>query len=189
MEKCLTIFGVQHHHSHGHSHGAKKSKKKKSKKEEHADLIAHKQKQSGILNLIADASHNFTDGLAIAASFRASFEVGLSTSLAVLIHEIPHEIGDFGILLQSGFSINKAIQAQLITACGALMGCFFGLLLADLNDSTTWILPITAGGFIYIALVNVIPSLMEETNVKQSIYETIAMLIGVAFMVLISLFE
>ena len=82
---------------------------------------------AGWLNLAADFAHNFTDGLAIAASFSASPKIGLITSLAIIVHEVPHEIGDYAILVQSGFSHYKAAFAQLTTAVGALMGTVLGL--------------------------------------------------------------
>jgi len=76
----------------------------------------------GLLNLIADTAHNFTDGMAIAASFTTSYQLGISTTVAVFFHEIPHEIGDFAILIQSGFSKRQAISAQVLTALGAFLG-------------------------------------------------------------------
>ena len=84
-------------------------------------------KTSAILNLLADTLHNFTDGLAIAVAFSENFTIGVGISVAVLIHELPHEIGDFAILVQSGLTPWKAIKLQLVTAVGALLGCCLGI--------------------------------------------------------------
>ena len=127
-------------------------------------------KVAGYLNLAADFTHNFTDGLAIGASYLVNINVGIVTTATILIHEIPHEIGDFAILVQSGYPKRKAMFLQLSTA-------------------TAWILPFTAGGFIYIATVSVIPELLENTSVGQSIKEMIAMCIGVLMMVGIAMIE
>lgn len=148
-----------------------------------------KLKIGGILNLIADTTHNFTDGMAIAASFLTSYHVGFSTTLAVLVHEIPHEIGDYAILIQSGFSRKSAMAAQLITAIGAFLGVFVGIIGGGTSTGTWWILPFTAGGFIYIATVDVIPSLLEDTTAKQTLAEVCAMLTGIFLMVLIAMYE
>jgi len=119
--------------------------------------------------------------------------LGFSTTLAVLIHEVPHEIGDFAILLQAGFSVKAALQAQLLTALGAVAGCIFGYWSGSGHgsaaDHSSWILPFTAGGFIYVALVNVLPSLLTHTSMKQTMAEMIAMTLGVSLMVLIAEFE
>ena len=86
---------------------------------------------SGYLNLFADFFHNFTDGLAIGASFLAGKNIGLVTTVTILFHEIPHEIGDFAILIQSGVPRGKAIMLQLLTAVGAVTGCAVSLILGQ----------------------------------------------------------
>lgn len=147
---------------------------------------------TGILNLIGDFSHNFTDGMAISASYLAGSSIGLSTTLAVLIHEVPHEIGDFAILLQSGFTVGAALRAQLLTAIGALLGCVFGYYSGTTGAAAaqgSWIIPFTAGGFIYVAMVNVLPTLLPHQSLRQTLAECMAMFLGVALMVLIAAFE
>lgn len=147
-------------------------------------------KVAGYLNLAADFTHNFTDGLAIGASFLVSRNLGIITTLTILLHEVPHEIGDFAILVQSGCNKRKAMLLQLTTATGALAGTFCGLLAENIGDSATlWILPFTAGGFIYIATVSVIPALLEDTKIGQTIKELIGLFVGVMMMVLIAKFE
>ena len=213
-----------HDHHHGHSHGSpslldfldgahlfglyviagifvffmieKISRSISGHSHSHTHQDANKQAKrvSGILNLISDASHNFTDGLALSASFFQSIQLGISTTVAILIHEIPHEIGDYAILIQSGMSHKKAIMMQFFTAVGAFMGTTLGVLLqtgqASLKTSTNWILPFTAGGFIYVALVSIIPELNEQKkSILQSISEIVLFCVGVAMMVGISAFE
>merc|ERR1712218_739555 len=117
-------------------------------------------KVAGFLNLAADMFHNFADGLAVGASYLAGDSVGLITTITILFPEIPHEIGDFAILIQSGVPRGKAIALQLLTAVGAVTGCALSLLLGGATEAaTTPTLPFTAGGFIYIATVSVIPEL------------------------------
>uniref|UniRef100_A0A915Q287 Uncharacterized protein n=1 Tax=Setaria digitata TaxID=48799 RepID=A0A915Q287_9BILA len=151
-------------------------------------------KVTAYLNMAADFAHNFTDGLAIGASFLAGTAVGVVTMITVLVHEVPHEIGDFAILVQSGFSKKKAMSVQLLTALGALTGCILSLCAADASElsdtaSSSWILPFTAGGFIYIATVTVIPELLRNTSTWQSIKEVTALLAGIILMYLIATFE
>ena len=147
-------------------------------------------KVAGYLNLAADFTHNLTDGLAIGASYLAGRSIGIVTTITILLHEVPHEIGDFAILIQSGCSRRKAMRLQLITAVGALTGTFISLFAEGLGESASyWILPFTAGGFIYIATVSVIPELLENTSFWQSIKEVFALLVGVFMMVLIAKYE
>lgn len=148
-------------------------------------------KIAGYLNLAADFSHNFTDGLAIGASFLAGHNIGLITTLTILLHEVPHEIGDFAILIQSGCSKRKAIFLQLFTALGALSGTLLSLLFesAITGIATSCILPFTAGGFIYIATVTIIPELKESSGFFQSLKEIIALVLGVLMMVVIAYLE
>merc|ERR1711944_204569 len=167
-----------------------KQDKKETKKTEAVAEERGEIKVAGVLNLFADGFHNFTDGLAIGASFAAGESVGLVTMMTILFHEIPHEIGDYAILIQSGVSPMKAKLLQSFTAIGALLGCIVALA-AQGGDfgSSSIILPFTAGGFIYIATVSVIPELLEGASFRQSIMEVIALLLGVAMMVLITQFE
>jgi zinc transporter 7 len=147
-------------------------------------------KIAGYLNLAADFAHNLTDGLAIGASYLAGNSIGLITTLTILFHEVPHEIGDFAILIQSGCSRRKAMSLQLVTALGAFTGTLISLAADGVSDATSsWILPFTAGGFIYIATVSVIPELLEGSSLKQSIKEIIALVFGVFIMVVIAQYE
>ena len=187
---------------HGHSHGGESKKEtekepldKKKAKVEKADKKGPKKEEpkkmevAGYLNLAADFTHNFTDGLAIGASYLAGNSIGIITTITILLHEVPHEIGDFAILIKSGCSKKKAMLLQLTTAVGALAGNVLALL-GTSEESSPWILPFTAGGFIYIATVSVIPELLENsTKLGQSLKEILALLLGVGMMVLITLIE
>ncbi|KAH8808725.1 Zinc/iron permease [Xylogone sp. PMI_703] len=209
MDKGLRIAtggDEGHSHSHGHSHGEAdnaatavssavenkgnvKSRKKEGANEPSA-AVQEKEKEkemnasvklAGYLNLIADFTHNITDGLALSSSFYASPTIGATTTVAVFFHEIPHEVGDFALLIQSGFSKRAAMGAQFVTALGALLGTCIGIAIQEFGGnssdsvamgrdqglwgtSLTWgdmLLPFTAGTFLYVGTVAVIPELLE----------------------------
>ena len=178
-----------HGHSHGHSHAQKEKKEEKKESKEKKKEKKEKIKIAAWLNLAADFSHNFTDGLAMGVSFLTSNRLGWITTFAILIHEIPHEIGDFAILVQSGYSKRKAMLLQFGTAVGAMIGTVIGLLSQNIAESTIWILPFTAGGFIYVATVSVIPDLLKDVSFWQSVREVLAMFLGIALMVGITFIE
>lgn len=136
----------------------------------------------GYLNLLANCIDNFTHGLAVSGSFVVSLPVGFCTTFAILLHEIPHEIGDFAILLQAGFSRWEAAKGQIITASGALVGCLFGLLAEGAGDASSWVLPFTSGGFIYIACVTILPDLVKETSLVESVKQMMALFAGITVM-------
>jgi len=217
VEKFVRIMKGGHGHSHNipleKSLEKKKikdtqEKKAKSSDDENDDITEDKDevieeseskveevedqeiKVSGFLNLAADCFHNFTDGLAVGASFLAGESIGTITTITILFHEVPHEIGDFAILIQSGVPRGKAIALQALTAVGALTGCVVSLVLGGATDAAASLtLPFTAGGFIYIATVSVIPELLEGATFKQSVMEVIALLMGVLMMVIIAQYE
>ena len=142
--------------------------------------------------MAADFAHNFTDGLAIGASYLAGQNIGYVTTFTILFHEVPHEIGDYAILIRSGCSKKKAILLQLVTALGALSGTLVSMLFekAMSGFATACILPFTAGGFIYIAAVSIIPELKEgSSSFGQTLKELIALCVGIAMMVVIAHFE
>ncbi|XP_074786635.1 zinc transporter SLC39A7 isoform X2 [Athene noctua] len=145
---------------------------------------------SGYLNLAADVAHNFTDGLAIGASFLAGPGLGAVTALTVLLHELPHEVGDFAILVQSGCSKRKAMRLQLVTALGAVAGAACSLLAEGAGEAAMLgVLPFTAGGFIYVGTVSVIPELLRDAGPLQSLLQVLGLLAGVAMMVAIAHYE
>lgn len=163
---------------------------------------------SAYLNLIADFTHNITDGLAISSSFYASPTLGATTTVAVFFHEIPHEVGDFALLIQSGFSKPRAMGAQFVTALGALLGTCLGIAVQELGRSGIssanmsgsnvgllgtglgWgdlLLPFTAGTFLYVGTVAVIPDLLEtggdrDLEIRKTAKQFLAMALGAGVM-------
>lgn len=233
--------GHGHSHSHSHHHKEEDNKKESDKdsqqhveheglrqrkgtKEQDKDKEEDKEekekghqqdssiKLSAYLNLFADFTHNMTDGLAMAASFYASPAVGATTAVAVFFHEIPHEVGDYAILIQSGFSKQRAMLAQFTTAIGAFLGTFIGIFIqeASLVSSSSshiekdhvglfgtdlhWgdlVIPFTAGGFLYIATVGVVPELLNvsgkvQKDKRQAFAEFTSMLVGLGLMTMIA---
>ncbi|NWW97888.1 S39A7 protein, partial [Caloenas nicobarica] len=145
---------------------------------------------SGYLNLVADVAHNFTDGLAIGASFLGGPALGTVTTVTVLLHELPHELGDFAILVQAGCSKRQAMRLQLVTALGALVGAACSLLAeggaGGGPPAIGGVLPFTAGGFIYLGTVTVLPELLRDTRPPQALAQLLALLAGVAMMAAIA---
>jgi len=132
------------------------------------------------INLLGDAVHNLTDGLIIGASFFFDFRLGLITVLAVVLHEIPHEIGNFGVLVYAGFKKTKALFFNFITALTAILGGILGFFLSGyINNFIGFLLPFAAGGFIYIAASDLIPEVREEKNVKKSFVNFFIAVVGV----------
>lgn len=141
------------------------------------------------LNLVGDGFHNFLDGMIIAASFVASPQVGLITTLAVIFHEIPQELGDYGVLVYGGFSKAKALAWNFASALTAIAGALAGYFLADSSKQfIPVILSLTAGGFIYIATSDLIPEIHKESDIRKSTLAFVAFLFGIAFMALTKLF-
>ncbi|OAT11333.1 major histocompatibility complex, class I [Blastomyces gilchristii SLH14081] len=233
-----------HDHSHSHTHAAEGSvaissgsttsnkenvgelKKRKSDSKTEANNnnlsevdkkeVSPSTKLGGYLNLIADFTHNITDGLAMSSSFYASPTIGATTTVAVFFHEIPHEVGDFALLIQSGFSKRKAMGAQFVTAIGAFLGTFIGIAVqefggkseaGDLSDAGAMatqtgllgtslamkdlLLPFTAGTFLYVGTVAVIPELLETgknkgEELRKTAKQFIAMAAGAGIMLWIS---
>lgn len=137
------------------------------------------------LNLVGDGFHNFIDGMVIAASFIVSLKLGIVTTLAVILHEIPQELGDFGVLVYGGFSKQKALVYNFISALMAIFGAIIGYFISDFAKGfSNFILPLTAGGFIYIASSDLIPEIHKEKNLRRSNLAFIAFLLGIILMAL-----
>ncbi|PIN73955.1 ZIP family metal transporter [Candidatus Woesearchaeota archaeon CG10_big_fil_rev_8_21_14_0_10_45_16] len=150
----------------------------------HMAHIHHHKHHLGVLNLIGDAVHNFADGLIIAGSYLVSIPVGVATTMAVIFHEVPQELADFGVLLYAGFSKWKALWYNFLSAMTSILGAVIGLILgAKSQEFVLFILPFAAGGFIYIAGANLIPELHHECKLKNSILHLFFLLLGMAIMV------
>ncbi|KAI5254350.1 Zip-domain-containing protein [Aureobasidium subglaciale] len=218
-----------HGHSHGHAHGKIEGGDKaaasasasgsdkgaqaeglRQRNSEKKVVVPVEQQESGpssnrgYLNIIADFTHNITDGLAMASSFYASPTVGALTTTAVFFHEVPHEIGDFALLIQSGFSKRAAIGAQFLTAAGALTGALMGIAVQEYGGNATdamatpglfgtslhWgdlLLPWTAGTFMFVGM-SVVPELMETgpnkvAEIKKIITQLMAIAAGAGIMI------
>ncbi|KAI4486942.1 hypothetical protein M0802_012199 [Mischocyttarus mexicanus] len=156
------------------------------------DTVAQKTRQkhiAGYLNLMANCIDNFTHGLAVGGSFLMSFRLGALTTFAILVHEIPHEVGDFAILLRSGFSRWDAAKAQILTATGGIFGSMAALVFSggEIEARTSWILPFTAGGFLHIGLVTILPELLKESSPKESLKQLATLLFGTTLMAMLTI--
>lgn len=142
------------------------------------------------MNLVGDGFHNFIDGSIIAGSYLVDFKIGIATTLAVILHEIPQEIGDFGVLLHGGFSKGKALLLNFATALTAVVGTIAVLLIGSkVEGLSSILLPIAAGGFIYIAGADLIPELHKETEFKSSFFQLLTFMLGIGIMALLLLLE
>jgi len=151
---------------------------------------AHSKAHIGQLNLISDAVHNLVDGLFIGISYTLSIPVGIATTVAVFLHEVPQEIGDFGIFLHAGFSKRKALFLNFISALfavfGTLIALYWGNNLAGFSEV---VLPLMIGMFIYIAGSDLVPELHKTTRLKTSLEQLFFLLIGILFMVALTFFD
>lgn len=137
------------------------------------------------LNLIGDSIHNFIDGLVIGSSFIVSAHFGIVTTLVIIFHEIPQEIGDFGVLLYGGFSRLKALYFNFLTALTCVLGTIIGYFISEyLQGFSIFLLPFTAGGFVYIAACDLVPELHKQTGFKKSALSMLAFVCGILFIFL-----
>jgi zinc and cadmium transporter len=140
----------------------------------------------GRIILFSDGVHNFIDGLIVALAYTVSIEVGVATTIAVILHEIPQEIGDFGVLLHAGYSKAKALWFNFLSGLFAILGAGTAFVLGESAESLALILvPITAGGFIYIALSDLIPELHKTTSGRKSVVQFAGILAGIGAMFLL----
>lgn len=144
----------------------------------------------GYINLVSDAMHNFIDGVLIGVSYLVSIPLGIATTLAVILHEIPQEIGDFGVLISAGFTRKRALWLNFATGLTAVLGTVLALLLGGrLEALITYAIPLTAGGFLYIAAVDLLPPLHKETRPIRSLLQLVAIVAGVAIMAWLKIHE
>lgn len=144
----------------------------------------------GKLILMSDGVHNFLDGIIIAASFTVSLPVGFATTLAVILHEIPQEVGDFAVLLYAGYTKKQALCLNFLSALSALLGAALFFVIGEFAGSLAAIfVPLTAGGFIYIAVADLIPELHKTKRPVESMYQLMAVVFGVAMMLGLTFLE
>jgi len=150
--------------------------------EEHVLII----EPVGYLSLISDGLHNFIDGVVIGVSFMVSIPIGVASTVAIILHEIPQEIGDLGLLLHAGFTRGRALFYNFISALFALLGTLLALFIGPTAGNFTEItLPLAAGGFIYIAGSDLVPELHKITDPKKSAVQLLAVMTGVGLMILL----
>ncbi|MBP9715017.1 MAG: ZIP family metal transporter [Candidatus Pacebacteria bacterium] len=144
----------------------------------------------GKLVLFSDGVHNFIDGVIIGASFLVSIPLGIATTLAVILHEIPQEIGDFAVLLHAGYTKARALWLNFLSALLSIAGVIIALVLGDVSQNfIIYFLPIAAGGFIYIAVADLIPELHKTKETKYSFLQFLSLILGVFLMITLTFIE
>jgi len=152
------------------------------------DKHCTKKHHLGYINLIGDGLHNFIDGVIIASAFMANIPLGVATTISIISHEIPQEMGDFGVLLYSGMKKTRALLYNYLVAAIAILGALAGYFLINLISGLNAVLiPLAAGGFIYIAASDLIPELQEELNAKRSVINFGIFILALAFMFVIKI--
>lgn len=156
----------------------------------HMPITKHHVHHFAVMNLVGDFVHNIIDGLIIWASYLISIPVGIATTLAVLLHEIPQEIGDFWVLIHGGMSKKRALFLNFLTGLSAIIWVIIALLINDYtNNITSFLIPFAAGSFIYIAGSDLIPELHKENKFWQASLQIIAFTMGIGIMLLLLLGE
>lgn len=144
----------------------------------------------GDLILFSDGFHNFLDGVIIGASFLVSIPVGIATTIAVVLHEIPQEIGDFAVLLHAGYTKARALWLNFLSGLCAVLGVLASFALGEYGATLVmWILPLASGGFIYIAVADLIPELQKTKEPRKFALQIFMMIVGVSAMLALTLLE
>ncbi|KAJ4439881.1 zinc transporter foi [Periplaneta americana] len=169
------------HHGHSHTHG-------------HVHSPPDTLSSVAWMVVMGDGLHNFTDGMAIGAAFAANIAGGFSTAVAVFCHELPHELGDFAVLLKAGMSAKQAVFYNLLSSILCLLGMVLGVFLGESETATAWVFAAAAGMFLYIALVDMIPELTtshskEGGSLCQCLLQCAGLLTGIGIMLLIAAYE
>lgn len=134
------------------------------------------------LILIGDGIHNFIDGLIIATSFMVDVSFGIVTTLLIMGHEVPQEIGDFGVLVYGGFGRKKALLFNLLSQCTCIIGGLAGFFFSQASAASVFLLPFAAGGFIYIGASDLVPELHREPRMKRAVVSFLFFLAGIGAM-------
>ncbi|MEK7552329.1 MAG: ZIP family metal transporter [Patescibacteria group bacterium] len=179
----ILIFFVLEKFLHWHHHHAGGEEVEEGHALEMVDLPSKKIKPLGFLILISDSIHNFVDGVVIAASFGISVEVGIATTIAIALHEIPQEVADFALLLHSGMSKAKALWFNFASALFAVLGAGVAILASNfISGVNPFIAAFAAGAFIYIAGSDLVPELHKTHSAKKSLIQFISIIVGVLLM-------
>ncbi|KAI3388491.1 hypothetical protein SNEBB_002831 [Seison nebaliae] len=159
----------------------------------HSHAVPTSISSIAVVVILGDGLHNFADGLAIGGSFSNSLTTGISTAVAVLCHELPHEIGNFAVLLRAGMTFRNAVFYNLISSFLCLLGVICGVLLGQIGNASQWIFPFIAGTFFYIALVDMLPelrnALSEQRRILYFILQNIGLYIGASIMFIVAYYE
>lgn len=138
---------------------------------------------SGKMILFSDCIHNLLDGMIIAGSYIISIEAGIATTIAIILHEIPQEIGDFGVLVHYGYSVSRALILNFLSALSALAGAIMVLIIGEATRSVAiYLAPIAAGGFIYIAMADLVPQLHKTKRGSHSLLQMLSVVVGIIAM-------
>nr|XP_021201677.2 zinc transporter foi [Helicoverpa armigera]XP_021201678.2 zinc transporter foi [Helicoverpa armigera]XP_021201680.2 zinc transporter foi [Helicoverpa armigera]XP_049698016.1 zinc transporter foi [Helicoverpa armigera] len=168
------------HHGHSHAHG-------------HVHAPPSSIASVAWMVIMGDGLHNFTDGMAIGAAFASNIAGGFSTAIAVLCHELPHELGDFAVLLKAGMSVKRAVCYNILSSGLCLLGMVCGVLAGHAPSATRWLFAAAAGMFLYIALVDMMPELStshsKEGTLCQCILQLMGLATGIGIMLVIALYE
>lgn len=178
---CLFLIIEQFLHWHHDHHGEQCCQEERHLKS---------KKALSTLILVGDGVHNLLDGLVIAAAFVVSPATGIVTTLAVALHELPQEIGDFGVLIFSGMKRSRALLYNFLSGLMAVLGGVLGYLFAGQSESVAvYLLPIAAGGFIYLAASDLIPEIKHGENSKRMIAHVFVLILGIILMYLMRLID
>jgi len=144
----------------------------------------------GYINLFGDSVHNFIDGLVIASTFAVDVKLGFATTLAIALHEIPQEVGDFGVLIHAGFNKMRALVINYVVALAVVLGGIVGYFISSsVGSIIPSLLPFAAGGFIYIAASDLMPEIRKEPDMKRSISSFLVFILGILFMYALKFME
>jgi len=147
--------------------------------ENHSPVVNHDVKKGSIL-IIGDCFHNFIDGILIASAFIVDINLGLITALAIIVHEIPQEISNFSILINSGYSLSRTLLMNIVTGCAMILGAILAyFVLNDLEFLIPMILAFAASSMIYVAISDLIPTLHKKVEIKQTFQQTFSIFLGV----------
>ena len=148
--------------------------------EAHEPKIEHDHGRSGLMIMLGDTFHNFVDGIIIAAAFLTDIQLGIVTSMAIIAHEIPQEVGDFAILLHSGYSKIKALKLNLISSFASVAGAVLGYFtLQTMQSLIPSLLALAAASMIYVAVADLIPGLHKRAQLKDTLQQVSLILLGV----------